>query len=292
MAAPGVDKALSPWATHRRRAAVLRERYPFAAEVLTFYLVLLDAWEDGWDVAREDRPEPRQLARWAVERVLPRVVKATEAAGPEPLAAAARDLVEAGRLEESLAAWLAGAELAPVERYLARASLWAPLVALEADAGAACADDPSPRGDRHCPRCGGPPQLSFRSRAEDRLVSGRRHLVCGRCGQSWSYSGSSCPSCGETSGSRRTVYAERRDGLAVGRDGDDREATDVARADAPTFPHLRIDACASCERYLIDVDLGRDTQAVPEVDELAALPLDLYAAEHGLSKITPNLMGF
>jgi len=31
---------------------------------------------------------------------------------------------------------------------------------------------------------------------------------------------------------------------------------------------------------------------VPEVDELAALPLDLYAAGHGLSKITPNLMGF
>jgi hypothetical protein len=31
---------------------------------------------------------------------------------------------------------------------------------------------------------------------------------------------------------------------------------------------------------------------VPEVDELAALPLDLYAAGCGLSKITPNLMGF
>ena len=31
---------------------------------------------------------------------------------------------------------------------------------------------------------------------------------------------------------------------------------------------------------------------LPEVDEMVALPLDLYAAEHGLSKITPNLMGF
>jgi hypothetical protein len=27
------------------------------------------------------------------------------------------------------------------------------------------------------------------------------------------------------------------------------------------------------------------------VDELAALPLDLYAADQGLVKITPNLMG-
>ena len=78
----------------------------------------------------------------------------------------------------------------------------------------------------------------------------------------------------------------------VGRDGDDPEATGDAAGDAPTFPHLRIDACASCERYLIDVDLGRDARAVPEVDELAALPLDLYATEQGLLKITPNLMGF
>ena len=50
--------------------------------------------------------------------------------------------------------------------------------------------------------------------------------------------------------------------------------------------------CATCQRYLIDVDLERDPRAVPEVDELAALPLDLYAADQGLTKVTPNLMGF
>jgi FdhE protein len=227
--------------------------------------------------------------------VLPRVVKATEATGPEPLAAAARERYEAGGLDGSLATWLAGGELPPVERYLARAALWAPLVALRAPAGAeagaaaaaagaACADDPSPRGGPRCPCCGGPPQLSFRSDAADPLVSGRRHLACARCGQHWSFSSSACPSCGETTGSKRTVYAERRDAPVVGRDEEG--------AQAATFPHLRIDACASCQRYLIDVDLGRDPRAVPEVDELAALPLDLYATEHGLSKITPNLMGF
>jgi len=58
------------------------------------------------------------------------------------------------------------------------------------------------------------------------------------------------------------------------------------------FPHLRIEACATCERYVIDVDLGRDREAVPDVDELAALPLDLFAADCGLTKITPNIMGF
>ena len=38
--------------------------------------------------------------------------------------------------------------------------------------------------------------------------------------------------------------------------------------------------------------MARDARAVPEVDELAALPLDLYAADQGLTKVTPNLMGF
>jgi formate dehydrogenase maturation protein FdhE len=269
------------WVSHRQRAEILRERYPFAGQLLTLYLALIEVWAEGWELARADWPEPHQLAGWAAERVLPQVVKATEAAGPEPLAAASRDLLTAERIAEPLAAWLAGGQLPPVERYLARASLWAPLVALGADADAACGDDRSPRGDRRCPRCGGPPQLSYRSDAADRLVSGQRYLACARCGLGWSYSASSCPSCGETSGSRRTVYAERRAGPVVGRD--EQEAT---------FPHLRVDACGSCERYLIDVDLGRDGQAVPEVDELVALPLDLYATEYGLSKITPNLMGF
>jgi Protein involved in formate dehydrogenase formation len=292
VAGPGAGRARSLWAAHRRRAEVLRERHPFAAEVLALYLALADVWEDGWDAARAEQPEPRQLARWAAERTVPWVVKATEAAGPRTLAAATRDLLGAGRPEEPLAAWLAGGELPPAERYLARASLHAPLVALAGEAGAACTEDPSPRGERRCPGCGGPPQLSFRSHAEDPLVSGGRRLACARCGQSWSYSASSCPSCGETSGARRTVYAERRAGPLVGRGGRDRDTAGGAGAEAPTFPHLRIDACASCERYLLDVDLSRDPRAVPEVDELAALPLDLYAAGCGLSKITPNLMGF
>jgi FdhE protein len=259
---------------HRRRAEALRERYPFASEVLTLYLALLDVW----GAAADERPEPARLVNWAADWVLPRVVKATEAAGPEPLAAASRTLVEEGRLDQALAAWLAGAELAPVERYLARASL---RPALELDAEA-CAADPATRDGGRCPRCGGPPQLSFRSHAEDPLVSGGRQLGCARCGHSWSFSASTCPSCGETAGAQRTVYAEQHDGPIVGQ----------ATPSDSTFPHLRIDACASCARYLIDVDMGRDTRAVPEVDELAALPLDLYAGEHGLSTVTPNLMGF
>ena len=60
------------------------------------------------------------------------------------------------------------------------------------------------------------------------------------------------------------------------------------------------DAAAPARRGLRHLPSGTSStstwaatpRAVPEVDELVALPLDLYAGEHGLTKITPNLMGF
>ncbi|MQA62480.1 MAG: formate dehydrogenase accessory protein FdhE [Actinophytocola sp.] len=281
----------SPWAASARRAETLRDRHDFAAEVLTLYLALLEVWHETWAAAQtgleEDQP-PEAVASWTAEHVLPRVVSVTAESGPQPLVESlfpnpAKDVNSAGDL---LAAYLAGEDLVPVERYLARASLRGPLEWV--NAGAACAKDPAPRNDRRCPRCGGPPQLSFRTDTGERLVSGRRQLLCARCGHGWNFSSSTCAACGETAGARRTVYAEHHEGTKVGRP----DNGDGAGAKDTTFGHLRVEGCASCRRYLIDVDLGRDPRAVPEVDELAALPLDLYAAEQGLSKITPNLMGF
>jgi hypothetical protein len=264
---------MDAWAASRRRAEALRERYAFAAEWLTLYLALLEVWEQAWSAARDRRPE--RLAGWAAREVMPKVVAATAESGPRTLAECLTDDLDGA--EELLTAWLTGEQLGPVERYLARATLRGPLAAV--DAGVACAGDPSPRGDRRCPRCGGPPQLSFRTETGDRLVSSPRKLQCARCVETWSFSSSACASCGEA---KRSVYAERDDRPAVGR----RDTGDA------TFPHLRVEACSNCQHYLIDVDLGRDPRAVPEADELAAVPLDLYAAEQGFSKITPNVMGF
>ena len=304
MSAQGTQPVTSsPWAAYRGRGEVLRDRHPHAAQMLTLYLALLDAWEDAWRCARADPPAVDELAGWAAGRVLPQVVAATVRFGPGPLAEAVSDLRAGGAVEPLLTGWLAGVEPAPVERYLVRAVLRGPLEAV--DAAAACARDPAPRGGRNCPCCGGQPQLSLRTNADETLVSGRRQLICARCGHSWDYSGSTCASCGETAGARRTVFAEYRGGPVVGRRGghspgagghapgaDGHAPGAGGAADPPLFPHLRIDSCGSCSRYLIDVDLGLDARAVPEVDELTALPLDLFATERGLTKITPNLMGF
>jgi formate dehydrogenase maturation protein FdhE len=185
------------------------------------------------------------------------------------------------RPEPPLAGWLAGTPLEPVDRYLARASLAPALEALGERAGDACAPV---AGGELCPRCGGPPQLSCLAASGESLVSGPRSLLCARCGASWTCSRTVCPACGESEEAQLSVYAEHWHGpvSGPGHDGNGQ----------PVFPHLRIAACSTCSRYLIEIDMARDPRAVPEVDELIALPLDLHAADQGLTKVTPNLMGF
>jgi hypothetical protein len=108
-----------------------------------------------------------------------------------------------------------------------------------------------------------------------------------------------CVACGEHESTRLPVYAEEGTaatetsghlvrGVAASRVNDPGSA---AHGTGARFPHLRVEACETCSRYLLGIDLMRDVHAVPIVDEMAALPLDLYAQERGMTKIVPNLMG-
>lgn len=58
------------------------------------------------------------------------------------------------------------------------------------------------------------------------------------------------------------------------------------------FPHIRIEACETCRAYCKVVDLTQDPDAIFEVDDLASVPLDIWAAENGFRRLTPNLFGF
>jgi hypothetical protein len=280
-----LDTAVSPWAGRRLRAEALRARHPFAAELLTLYLALLPVQEEAWSAARESPQPPEELPSWAAERILPAVVAASVAAGPLALGEAASRRLAEGTAGDALAGWLAGVELDPVEHYLARASLGPVLEALGDEAGDACTPGSDGEQGRRCPCCGGLPQLSCLASSGDSLVTGPRSLLCARCGTSWSCSRSVCPACGESEEEQLRVYAERLEGPVSGNGKDHGDSP-------PVFPHLRIAGCSRCSRYLIEVDMARDARAVPEVDELAALPLDLHAADLGLTKVTPNLMGF
>jgi FdhE protein len=252
-------------AARRERVEALLGRYPFAAEVLRLYGALVEVQERAFHAAQADKPAPREFSHYIAERVLPRVVDATAVHGPRRLRETARERFAAGDLDDLVGRWLVGEEQPDTDRYLARASSAPVLEAMGAGAGLVCQ---GPRDERHCPVCGGLPQVAYVSASGDDLLTAPRRLLCSRCGQSWIFQRLACPACGETADARLAIHAETE-----------------------RFPHIRVDACETCHRYVLTVDLRKDPKAVPIVDELAALPLDLYAQERGLSKITANMMG-
>jgi hypothetical protein len=283
--------AADRWIDRRRRAESLRERYPFAREVLTLYGALLEPQEQTFAAAQSDRPDPQRVAGYTADHAFPAVVDVTLAHGPGKLAEFVRDRAATGDPVNIIQAWLDGVDQPPVDRYLARAAAGPVLEALGEAAGAACS---GPRDQRHCPACGGLPQVSYQALSAEDLVTARRYLVCARCATGWPYPRLTCAACGETTGPRLSVFAEEGTAEAEvsghvvrGVEGPQRKAPERELR----FPHVRIEACDTCSRYLLSVDMARDPKAVPVVDEMAAIPLDLYATERGLVKVVPNLMG-
>lgn len=118
--------------------------------------------------------------------------------------------------------------------------------------------------EQPCPWCRKPPQVgALRPMGEGLALD----AVCALCIRGRPLARGRCPGCNESVETRLSVYS------------------------TPDFSHLRLQACETCHAYLPLVDLSRDPQAIPEVDELAGLPLDLWALEHGYHKLQPNLAG-
>ena len=121
-------------------------------------------------------------------------------------------------------------------------------------------------GSGRCPACGAPPSISFR-REVPGSNGAARFLGCGLCGTEWQTNRIRCPSCGETDPQRLPGWQSE------------------------THPAARVEACETCHRYVKSVDLTVDARAVPEVDELRSLSLDLWAMERGYVRLEPGLAG-
>jgi formate dehydrogenase maturation protein FdhE len=260
-------RTANPWPLRRERAAELAERYPHAGEMLRLYQALTVVQEG----ALQETPYA-DIAEFAARNILPAIVDVTIEAGPRALRDGVIAVFCSADLVNLVQRWLDGEPLTPFETYLARASasplleaLNSPHPALPRERGREIERNDS--GTR-CPNCGGLPQLSYFAVSGEALVSGPRYLVCSRCANNWVFSRMTCAGCGESLGTKLPIYQEQE-----------------------RFPHVRIDGCQTCKTYLLTFDLRRETRAVPVVDEIAALPLDLFARDQGLTKITSNLMG-
>jgi FdhE protein len=119
--------------------------------------------------------------------------------------------------------------------------------------------------EKLCPVCGFRPQLAVIRPEGD---GGKRSLLCSFCMSEWDFRRILCPACGEVNHEKLPRYTA--DGVAA----------------------VRVEACDTCKQYLKSVDMTVDGRAVPAVDEIATISLDLWAVEHDYRKIQLNLMGF
>jgi FdhE protein len=266
--------ANTPWQQRIRRAEQLSEQHPFAAEILAFYLHVAGFQQNLWQRLRS---VPASASRGQTVVLLsgqpelpellnsfPQFFSLVEEKAPASFAQTARELRNSPTTDWSELlnrSWSAN-DAPPVapEDFLAFAFLqpYAELVRSRVPLHL--------EGYTHplCPFCNRKPVVGILRQQGD---GGRRRLLCGFCLTEWDFRRIVCPGCGEENNAKLPVYT------------------------AESFPHVRVECCETCQTYIKSIDLTKNGLAVPLVDELASLPLDLWAQEHGYEKLHPNLFG-
>jgi formate dehydrogenase maturation protein FdhE len=256
------------WNKQIERADHLATESSGSKELLTFYAQLLRAQAQIYDSFRSRRD---WLPTGDLETDLPVVGSAMTVLldsvahhGPTSLASEAQALLTEPDIVtyKLLDYWRSPADT----EFFAKALLQ-PYARWLAETQATAVGRELAGGERACPFCGGRPQLSFLQAKESSSEAGNRDLLCSTCLSTWEFRRVVCANCGEERPAKLGYFH------------------------SPEFDHIRIEACDSCQHYLKGIDLTRLGLAVPLVDEIYAAPLDLWAREHGYTKIELNLVG-
>jgi Protein involved in formate dehydrogenase formation len=270
------------WDARIRRAEDLASSHPFASEGLLFYRAVATAQkqlyariEAACGAEMLARPQGKLRGEFDSSLLLPLFpffLSRIEEDAPAPLAQAARELRagNASRWQELLFGFWQDAPggteedgatgLDPAEGLIAWTFLQ-PYAEYLADHTRQYPIHATPS---HCPVCGTKPQVGVLRPEGD---GAKRSLICALCAHEWDFRRVVCPSCGEENPHKLAVYT------------------------AEEFGHVRVEACDSCHSYIKTVDLSKNGLALPVVDELATIPLNLWATEHGYTKLQTNLLG-
>ena len=277
--------AKTRWQERIYRARTLAREYPFASEFLIFYSRIAEFQESLYErierASANNKDGSGETGVSPVEGARPIVAGPPELSvllagfpsflalvvnnGPRHLADAARRLYSAPNeaQAELLNSFWDGPRPSyngsALNEFFARAFLqpYAEFTRLHADT--------SIKGytGSVCPFCGRKPGVSVLRPLGD---GGQRSLLCSFCLGEWEFRRIVCANCGEEDHKKLPVYS------------------------AEQFAHVRVDCCDHCQRYLKTVDLTKTGLADPVVDELATIPLDLWAREHGYEKLELNLL--
>jgi FdhE protein len=251
---------LTTWDQRTRRAGELAAAYPFAADVLRFYHRVV-TFQKGlcWHLHESSVSDLDALVP-----KFPEFLSEIAVGVPGPIAQFARewDTRDLDRSRELLAFhWRSALSEPSPEALIARLFLqpYAEHLAEQNKEGFA-----EKAASSLCPFCSRKPVVGVLRPEGD---GAKRSLICSMCATEWSFGRILCPACGEENVDKLAIYT------------------------ADQFGHVRVEACDSCGCYITTVDLTKNGRAVPVVDELATIPLNLWAQEQGYVKMQANVLG-
>jgi formate dehydrogenase accessory protein FdhE len=267
--------AKNEWQRRRERAQELILDRPAAGEVLRFFVAIAGLQEELWReleaglvAAASADPGTNYFAQPLPLALMGRFgwfLSGVKGGAPGPVVEAAERLRRedaASQFEMLASFWqgTAGAVLQPgPDDFFARAFLQPYAVYVRSRLSVE-RKGPTPC---LCPICGRKPGSGVLRPLGD---GGQRSLICTLCLYEWEFRRIVCPACGEENHAKLPVYT------------------------AEEHKHVRVECCDSCRCYIKTVDLTKNGRAEPVVDEIAAIPLDLWAQDHGYAKLQLNLM--
>jgi FdhE protein len=264
----------SQWDQRIARAQALIDAFPAAAEPLAFYAALAGYQKSVVDpaVMRVDGAASfrEALDSAPILDVIPAFLAWLPSVAPAGLSAAVAQLRTRDSRDWAYAIRAYCDDSAAVSTDADRHVRFVVEAMVQPFAGAIAASMParlqSPlETPSRCPVCGSLPVVSV---LREEGHGARRSLVCSLCFTEWHSARVRCVACGEETFDRLPVYT------------------------AEQYASARIDACDCCRSYVKTIDLTKDGLAVPCVDDIGTLTLDLWAGEQGYRRLKANLLGY
>ncbi|RMH81111.1 MAG: formate dehydrogenase accessory protein FdhE [Acidobacteria bacterium] len=241
-----------------RRVNILKSKYPEASELLDFYWDIYRLQEEQKEHIRKKGKDWKDSKDWFIE-----LLDFCIQRGSPVIKERAEELrhEDWSELVHRMERFLIEKEENLLDRFFFLSFL-APFYELKREI---LDIDPYNWLRNHCPVCGFRPSLSYLADTED--VEGGRFLVCPLCDSHWLYNRAMCVSCGNVEDESIDYYYDQSNSA------------------------VQLQVCKRCGYYIKLVDLRIDGLAIPRMDDVATLTLDLWAEERGFKRFEKNLFG-
>jgi FdhE protein len=237
----------------------LKAKHPEVEEILSFMEKVL-----RWQLDLYEKLENNGESNWRKGlKEFYSLLELCKTYGSETLRETAQSLMALGKEEiEKLIAKFLKERWAPEEERFIFLSFLNPFFSIMAESTDA---DLKNWLKEKCPVCGFRPSVSYIMDTED--VEGGRYLGCVLCNTGWLYYRTKCPKCGNVEDDHFEYIHEEGN------------------------RYVQLHVCKKCNTYLKVIDLRVDGLAVPQIDDLATLSLDLWARQQGFERYEKNLLG-